>query len=102
MCSDDLALTPSTGTMPIPKRDVDVAGTSTPPFCTKLCRCATPSQPSPGRMSSVESFLPTRFGVSGVFFHGSGLPQAAGRPFTIAVGDEEYPTGGKRMTSYFA
>ena len=46
-------------------------------------------------MSSVESFLP-RFGVSGVVFHGSGLPHI-GMPATIICGPRE--TGGKTMAS---
>src|SRR5216683_1604533 len=84
------------------KREVSVAVSSTPPLATKDCRWVTPSQPRPGRISSVESFLPTRLGVSGVFFHGSGFPQDVGMPLIIAVGDDAYPTGGNRMTSYFA
>src|SRR3954467_6553255 len=70
------------------KRDVSVAVSSTPPLATNDCRCATPSQPRPGRMSSVESFLPTRLGVSGVFFQGSGLPQFLGMPLMMALVDE--------------
>ena len=50
-------------------------------------------------MSSVESILPM-FGVSGVVFHGSGLPHM-GMPATMACGPPR-PTGGKRITSYFA
>src|SRR5580658_4138076 len=95
-------LTPSARPMDSANREVSVAVRRTPPLATKFWRLATPSQPRPGRMSSVESFLPTRFGVSGVVFHGSGLPQALGRPLTIAVGLEKKPTGGKRMTSYLA
>ena len=72
---------------------------SRPPLRTKSCRCATPVQPRPGRMSSVSSILP-RFGVSAVFFHGSGLPYI-GMPLTIACGCRGRP-GGKTMTSYFA
>src|SRR5580700_11676582 len=95
-------LTPSARPIERAKREVSVAVTRTPPFATKLWRLATPSQPRPGRMSSVESVLPTRLGVSGVFFHGSGLPQALGRPLMTAVGLEKKPTGGNRMTSYLA
>src|SRR5580693_98540 len=84
------------------KREVSVAVRRTPPLATKFSRLATPSQPRPGRISSVESVLPTRFGVSGVFFHGSGLPQALGKPLMMAVGPEKNPTGGNRMTSYLA
>jgi hypothetical protein len=52
-------------------------------------------------MSSVESFLPTRFGVSARIFQGSGLPQGARQ----AVDDEVGPRktdGRNRMTSYLA
>ena len=49
-------------------------------------------------MSSVSSSEP-RLGVSGVFFHGSGLPHI-GMPFTIA--SVLRPTGGKTMTSNLA
>src|SRR6266436_3167172 len=84
------------------KREVSVAVSSTPPLATKDCRWVTPSQPRPGRMSSVESFLPTRLGVSGVFFQGSGLPQAVAVPLMMAVDEELKPTGGKRITSYLA
>src|SRR4029077_16935619 len=84
------------------KREVSVAVSSTPPLATNDCRCATPSQPRPGRMSSVEFFLPTRLGVSGVLFQGSGLPQAVDVPLMIAVEEALNPTGGKRITSYFA
>src|SRR5260370_40320302 len=84
------------------KREVSVAVTSTPPLATKDCRCATPSQPRPGRMSSVESFLPTRLGVSVVFFQGSGLPQPVAGPLMIVVDEELNPTGGTQITSDFA
>src|SRR6266404_5115559 len=84
------------------KREVSVAVRSTPPLATKDWRWATPSQPRPGRMSSVESFLPTRLGVSGVFFQGSGLPHPVAVPLMMAVGEELNPTGGKRTTSYLA
>src|SRR5271167_4781832 len=97
-----LTLTPSARPMDRAKREVSVAVRRTPPFATKFWRLATPSQPRPGRMSSVESFFPTRFGVSGVVFHGSGLPQALGRPLMMAVGLEKKPTGGNRITSYLA
>ena len=70
---------------------------SSPPSRTNACRLAMPSQPMPGRMSSVESILPM-FGVSSVVFHGRGLPNI-GMP-----GDQRLagarPTGGNRMTSY--
>ena len=49
-------------------------------------------------MSSVESSDP-RFGVSAVFFHGSGLPHI-GMPLTMASGPR--PTGGKTIASNFA
>src|SRR5712664_2431213 len=94
-------LTLSVKPMERAKREVSVAVSSTPPLATKDCRRATPSQPRPGRMSSVESFLPTRLGVSGVFFQGSGLPQLLGKPLMMAVEEELNPTGGKRITSYF-
>src|SRR5882757_3857259 len=93
-------LTLSAKPMESTKREVSVAVSNTPPWATNDWRCATPSQPSPGRISSVESFLPTRFGVSGVFFQGSGLPQPVAVPLIIAVEDELNPTGGKRITSY--
>src|ERR1700716_559454 len=83
-------------------RDVSVAVRSTPPFVTKACKLATPCQPRPGRMSSVESFLPTRFGVSGVFFHGRGLPQLIGMPLMMEVVEELKPTGGEKITAYFS
>src|SRR5260370_36285864 len=79
------------------KREVSVAVSSTPPLATKDCKCATPSQPRPGRMSSVESFLPTRLGVSGGVFQGSGLPQVLGMPVMMAVQGELNPTGGKKI-----
>src|SRR5260370_3249273 len=81
------------------RREVSVAVTSTPPLATKDCRCATPSQPRPGRMSSVESFLPTRLGVYVVFFQGSGLPQPVALPLMIVVDEQLNPTGAKRITS---
>src|SRR5258708_34503611 len=90
-------LTPSARPMESAKREVSVAVRRTPPFATKFWRFATPSQPRPGRMSSVESFLPTRFGVSGGFFHGAGLPQALGRPLLMVAGPEQKPTGGNRV-----
>src|SRR5580704_17929532 len=93
-------LTPSARPMDSAKREVSVAVRKTPPLATKDSRFPTPSQPRPGRMSSVESLLPTRFGLSGVFFHGSGFPQVLGRPLMTAVGLEKKPTGGNRMTSY--
>src|SRR5580704_19388115 len=95
-------LTPSARPMDSANREVSAAVRRTPPLATKDWRFLTPSQPRPGRMSSDESFLPTRFGVSGVFFHGSGLPQALGKPLMMAVGLEKKPTGGNRMTSYLA
>src|SRR5229473_2351187 len=95
-------LTLSAKPMERAKREVSVAVSRTPPLATKDCRCATPSQPRPGRMSSVESFLPTRLGVSGVFFQGSGLPQPVAVPLMIVVDEELNPTGGKRITSYLA
>src|SRR5258708_40108217 len=74
------------------KREVSVAASRTPPLATKDCKCATPSQPRPGRMSSVESFLPTRLGVSGGFFQASGLPQLLGRTLMMAAGEELNPS----------
>src|SRR6266436_7175712 len=94
-------LTLSAKPMERAKREVSVAVSSTPPLATNDCRCATPSQPRPGRISSVESFLP-RLGVCGVFFQGKGLPQAVDVPLMIAVEEALNPTGGKRITSYFA
>src|SRR6202790_1777905 len=93
-------LTLSARPMESAKREGSVAVSSTPPLATKDCRCATPCHPARGRMSSVESFLPTRLGVSGVFFHGSGLPHAVAVPLMMAVEEELNPTGGKRITSY--
>jgi hypothetical protein len=49
-------------------------------------------------MSSVSST--PRFGVSSVFFHGSGGP--GGQPFTRSCGVAWRDTGGKRMTSNFS
>src|SRR5208282_5803481 len=87
------ALTLSSRPMEEAKRAVSITVRSTPPFSTKACKCATPLQPSPGRMSSVESFFPTRLGVSGVFFQGSGLPHAVGSPLMTAVMLPPKPTG---------
>src|SRR5437868_15475163 len=84
------------------KREVSVAVGSTPPEATKACRWATPCQLRPGRMLSVESFLPTKLGVSGVFFQGSGLPQPLGRPLMMDVVEELKPTGGNKIMSYLA
>src|SRR5579862_4069 len=94
-------LTLSARPMERAKRDVSVAVSSTPPLATNDCKRATPCHPRPGRMSSVESFLP-RLGVSGVFFQGNGLPQAVEVPLMMAVEEALKPTGGKRMTSYLA
>src|SRR5579859_1389083 len=82
--------------------DVSVAVSRTPPFRTKLSSLARPSQPRPGRMSGVESFLPTRLGVSGVFIHGRGLPHVVGVPCTMESEAALPVTGGKRITSYLA
>src|SRR5580700_7141754 len=82
--------------------EVSSAVRRTPPFRTNDCSLARPSQPRPGRMSGVESFLPTRLGVSGVFIHGRGLPQVVGVPCTMALGLVLPVTGGKRITSYLA
>ncbi len=76
---------------------VSLAVISRPPLRTKSCRFATPVQPSPGRMSSVSSVL-ARFGVWGVTFHGSGLPNI-GMPSTMLCGFPR-PPGPKTMTSY--
>src|ERR1700756_2886106 len=99
---EGVTLTPVPSPIDSAKFDVSVAVSSTPPFATNACKRATPSQPRPGRMSSVESFFPTRFGVSGVFFHGNGFPQAIGNPLIIDNDDALNPTGGNRMTSYLA
>src|ERR1700722_19133817 len=93
-------LTPTASPIESANCEVSVAVTRTPPFSTNDWRCSTPSQPSPGRMSSVESFSPTRFGVSAVVFQGSGFPQALGSPLMIDVVLEK-PTGGNKITSYF-
>src|SRR5260370_1656137 len=95
-------LTPLARPIDSAKLDVSAEVSNTPPLATKDCRWATPCQPRPGRMSSVESFLPTRLGVSGVFFQGSGLPQSAGIPLMLAVEEYLEPTGGKRITSYLS
>ena len=50
-------------------------------------------------MSSVSS-MPPRFGVSAVFFHGSGGPGA--RPLTMSADALAVPVGGKRITSNFS
>src|SRR5580704_14406093 len=100
--SELLALTPLVSPMEIANCEVSVAVRSTPPFWTKDCSLATPSQPRPGRMSGVESFLPTRLGVSGVFSQGKGLPQKVGRPCTTVFALYPQPMGGKRITSYLA
>src|SRR2546427_8961317 len=89
MRSEACALMPVTRPISVAKREVSVAVSSTPLFCTNACSLARPSQARPGRMSSVESFFPTRFGVSGVFFHGSGFPQPMGMPLMMAVGPEK-------------
>src|SRR5271165_105094 len=100
--SECVNVTPLARPMERTNWEVSVAVRSTPPLATKACSLATPSQPRPGRMSGVESFLPTRLGVSGVFIHGRGLPQEVGRPWTMVVGLEFQPTGGKTITSYLA
>src|ERR1700736_334081 len=99
---EGLTLTPAPRPIDNAKFDVSVAVNSTPPFATNACSRATPSQPRPGRMSSVESLFPTRFGVSDVFFQGNGFPQAIGNPLIIAVEGALNPTGGNKITSYFA
>ena len=78
---------------------VSFAVISRPPCWTNFCRCSTPDQPRPGRMSSVSSVL-ARFGVCCVTFQGRGLPYM-GRPLTIACGLPPAP-GAKMITSYFA
>ena len=47
--------TDSPGVMPVVTANsaVSIDVSSSPPFLTKSCRCATPSQVRPGRMSSV-------------------------------------------------
>src|SRR5579883_388084 len=60
---------------------------------------ALPSEP---RAYVVRRIVLARFGVSGVFFHGSGFPHAVGIPFTTALALEKNPTGGNKITSYFA
>src|ERR1700675_1973313 len=100
--SELLVVTPLTNPMATANREVSGAVSRTPALCTKVCSLATPSHPRPGRISGVESFLPTRLGVSGVFNHGRGLPQVVGVPCTIVFGLEFSLTGGKRITSYLA
>ena len=60
--------------------------------------------PSRGQnISGVESFLPTRFGVSGVSCQGNAaLPKPSAIPEMIAAGEELQPTGGNKITSYCA
>src|SRR6266702_973981 len=100
--SELLKVTPLANPVEIANCEVSSAVRRTPPLRTKLCSLARPSQPSPGRMSGVESFLPTRLGVSGVFIHGRGLLHAVGVPWTIALEAALPVTGGKRITSYLA
>src|SRR5579859_4877171 len=82
--------------------EVSRAVRRTPPLRTKDCSLARPSQPRPGRMSGVESFLPARLGVSGVFIQGRGLPHVVGVPCTMESETALPVTGGKRITSYLA
>src|ERR1700719_1799388 len=97
--SEVVEVTPVASPAAMANCDVSIAVSRTRPLRTKLCNLARPSQPSPGRMSGVESFLPTRLGVSGVFIHGRGLPQAVGVPCTMALGLALPVTGGNRITS---
>src|SRR5947207_10036608 len=92
-------VTPGVRPKLMPKFDVSVAVINSPPLRTKLCKFANPCQPSPGRMSSVESSLPM-FGVLSVVFHGKGLP-VIGMPSMICCG-LLVPTGAKTITSYLA
>ncbi len=100
--SELLNVTPLAIPVAMANCEVSSAVSRTPPLRTKVCSLATPSQPRPGRISGVESFLPTRLGVSGVFSQGSGLPQVVGVPWTMALELALPVTGGKRITSYFA
>ena len=50
--------TPSSMPNVAAKFAVSATVTSTPPLRTNSCKCSRPSQPRPGRMSSVESFAP--------------------------------------------
>src|SRR5579864_9409904 len=100
--SEVVEVTPLAIPVAIANCDVSSAVRRTPPLRTKLCSLARPSQPRPGRMSGVESFLPTRLGVSGEFIHGRGLPQVVGVPWTMALGLALPVTGGNRITSYLA
>ena len=93
-----LTLTPLVRPNCTAKSAVFSTPTSTPPRFTNVSRLATPCHPSPGRRSSVCAQVPM-FGVSGVFFHGSGFLHC-GSPCTIAC--TLPPAGGNRMTSYFA
>src|ERR1700746_2560656 len=90
--------------MPVATANCEVSSAvrRAPPLRTKLCTLARPSHPRPGRMSGVESFLPTRLGVSGVFIHGSGLPHEVGVPCTMVLELALPVTGGNRITSYLA
>src|ERR1700740_1365956 len=100
--SELLKETPFAIPVAMAKCEVSNAVRRTPPLRTKLCKLARPSQPRPGRMSGVESFLPTRLGVSGVFIHGRGLPHEVGVPCTIRLELVLPVTGGNRITSYLA
>ncbi len=73
------------------------AARNTPPCSTKRCKCASPDAPSSGRVSSVSSMI--MFGVSAVFFHGTGLP-TIGTPLRISD-DAPACSGANRITSYF-
>jgi hypothetical protein len=66
-------LTPGAKPNATAKFAVSLAVISNPPLFTNSCKCSTPAQPRPGRMSSVSSVFP-KFGVSCVTFHSSGLP----------------------------
>src|SRR5258708_3151429 len=96
------ALTPLVMPVPAANCAVSITVKNTPPSLTNFCSLATQAHPSPGRRSSVESFLPTRFGVSAVFCHGSEFPQLVGTPLTILFNEPLNPTGGNKITSYFS
>src|SRR5437899_11007533 len=100
--SEVLKLTPLAIPVAIANCEVSRAVRRTPPLRTKLCSLARPSQPRPGRMSGVESFLPTRLGVSGVFIHGRGFPHDVGVACTMVLELALPVTGGNRITSYLA
>ena len=72
---------------------------SRPPLRTNFVQMIE-ARPAEARTHIVGLVDLPRFGVSGVFFHGSGLPYI-GMPWTIACGFRARP-GAKMITSYFA